>query len=129
MTRIPKTLPVFVLQGHYGRWEDLTAEDSASEIKARLREYIDNEGGRYRVVRRRVPNPAYDEPPAPAARYKVVRSFRDRGSRRVIARDLTLEQAQAHCRDPETSSSTATGYAAVRRTATYGPWRDGYEQQ
>ena len=44
----------WVLQGNYGsRWEDLTAEESDSEIYARCREYRKNEGGSYRVVLRR----------------------------------------------------------------------------
>ncbi len=40
----------WVLQGNYGtRWEDITAEESDSEIYARCREYRRNEGGSYRV--------------------------------------------------------------------------------
>jgi len=62
--------------------------------------------------------------------YKIVRMyFRNRGSgNRVIARGLTLEEAQAHCSDPETSSRTATSAAAKQRTKTLGPWFDGYEE-
>ena len=59
--------------------------------------------------------------------YKIVRGY-FRGGRRVIKRGLTLEQAQAHCKDTETSSKTATGAAARRRTAQRGPWFDGYEE-
>lgn len=62
-------------------------------------------------------------------RYKIVRMYRDdRFKNRTIARGLTLKQAQAHCRDPETSSRTATGAAARRRTRERGPWFDGYER-
>jgi len=44
----------WVLQGNYGsRWEDLTAEESESEIFDRWRDYRENEGGSYRVVLRR----------------------------------------------------------------------------
>jgi hypothetical protein len=46
---------------------------------------------------------------------------------RIIKRGLTLEQAQSHCRSPESSSRTATSAAARRRTRTYGPWFDGYD--
>lgn len=61
------------------------------------------------------------------ARYDVVRFYRDRpGEEQVVARNLSLAEARAHCNDPETSSSTATNPAAVRRTKRYGPWFDGY---
>lgn len=59
--------------------------------------------------------------------YKVVRfyMYRPGYSRTIIAR-CTLAEAQAHCQDPETSSSTATSAAARRRTRRLGPWFDGY---
>ena len=57
--------------------------------------------------------------------YKVVRMY-FRGGKRTIATGLTLEEAQAHCRDTETSSKTATGAKAKRRTEIMGPWFDGY---
>ena len=61
-------------------------------------------------------------------RYNVVRMFqRDGSKRRTIKTGLTLEQAQVHCQDPETSSSTCKGAKARRRTAERGPWFDGYE--
>jgi hypothetical protein len=59
--------------------------------------------------------------------YKIVRMyFNDDFPTRTIKRGLTLEQAQAHCSDPETSSSTAKSSKARRRTAERGPWFDGY---
>ena len=59
--------------------------------------------------------------------YKIVRSyFRD--GKRTIKTGLTLEEAQAHCKDPETSSSTCTGAAGVRRMKQKGAWFDGYEE-
>lgn len=58
-------------------------------------------------------------------RYKIVRHF-FRGGKRTIESGLTLEQAQAHCDSPETSSGTCTTAAAKRRTAQRGPWFDGY---
>ena len=59
--------------------------------------------------------------------YRIVRFYFHRpGYSRTIARGLTLEQAQAHCSSPETSSSTATGPAARARTRRVGPWFDGY---
>lgn len=61
-----------------------------------------------------------------ATRYKIVRMY-FRGGRRVIERGLALEDAQAHCQDPETSSRTCQKAANRRRTAQRGPWFDGYE--
>jgi len=60
--------------------------------------------------------------------YRVVRFYFSRPgySRTIIAR-CTLAEAQAHCNDPETSSSTCTSTAGKRRTERYGPWFDGYD--
>ena len=60
--------------------------------------------------------------------YKVVRMYRDHPElRRTVKRSLTLEQAQKHCSDPETSSSTCQRWLGRHRTQIYGPWFDGYE--
>jgi hypothetical protein len=62
--------------------------------------------------------------------YRIVRFYqKDPDAREAITGGLTLEQAQAHCQDPETSWSTATGAKAVERTKRYGPWFDGYEEE
>lgn len=64
--------------------------------------------------------------------YKIVRHYFHavNGShRRVIARGLSLEQAQAHCHDPNTSSRTAYSAEARRRTKSRGPWFDGYDKE
>lgn len=62
--------------------------------------------------------------------YKIVRFYEDKDMHsETIATGLTLEQAQAHCEDPETSSRTATGKEARARTERYGRWFDGYEQE
>ena len=60
--------------------------------------------------------------------YKIVRFYEDPDiSARTIKRGLTLEQAQAHCQNPETSSITATGAAAARVTRrVMCRWFDGY---
>ena len=64
------------------------------------------------------------------ATYKILRFYkRDDLPTEVITRGLTLEQAQAHCQDPETSSSTATNELAVARTKRVGEWFDGYEME
>ena len=63
--------------------------------------------------------------------YKIVRFYRDNEdlNRTIVTRGLTLEQAQAHCNDPETSSSTCTNAEGLERTKKHGPWFDGYEEE
>lgn len=61
-------------------------------------------------------------------RYKIVRRY-FKGGKRTIETGLTLEQAQAHCNDPETSSYTCTGSKARARTKAKGDWFDGYEAE
>jgi hypothetical protein len=61
--------------------------------------------------------------------YKIVRQFFQDHRKRTIDTGLALEQAQQHCSDPNTSSTTATSAQATRRTAKYGPWFDGYEKE
>ena len=62
--------------------------------------------------------------------YKIIRFYFNReGYRRTIKKGLTLEQAQANCNDPETSSSTCTLPANVRRTKNLGPWFDAWTDQ
>ena len=61
--------------------------------------------------------------------YKIVRHYFDSDrSRRTIQRGLTLEEAQAHCRDPETSSSTCTSKAGKATTRRMGEWFDSIAQ-
>lgn len=61
--------------------------------------------------------------------YNIVRMYFDEGiPRRTIHRSVTLAEAQAHCNDPESSSSTVTGAVGRRRTRDLGPWFDGYEK-
>ena len=63
-------------------------------------------------------------------KYRIVRMYQTDGMRaQVIKRDLTLDEAQAHCKDPETSSSTCRNDAGQARTQRVGHWFDGYEQQ
>lgn len=64
------------------------------------------------------------------ATYKIVRYYENAGiRRRVIDTGLTLEQAQKHCNDPESSFATATGKTAKDRTRKVGPWFDGYVKE
>ena len=60
--------------------------------------------------------------------YKVVRHYFNTAATRTIATRLTLAEAQAHCKDPETSSKTATSSVAKARTRRMGPWFDGYQE-
>ena len=62
--------------------------------------------------------------------YRVVRFYDDPDHPRLILRrGLTLDEARAHCNDPETSASTATSPEARRHTAQHGAWFDGYENE
>ena len=58
--------------------------------------------------------------------YKVIRMYFN-GGKRVIKKGLTLEEAQSHCQDDETSSSTCTNSAGKARTKRLGAWFDGYD--
>jgi hypothetical protein len=62
--------------------------------------------------------------------YSVVRMYQsDAYDTEVIARGLTLGEAQAHCQNAETSSTTATSTEGIARTNERGPWFDGYEEE
>lgn len=63
--------------------------------------------------------------------YKIVRFYRDNAllNGDVRATGLTLEEAKAHCNDPETSSSTATSAEAREHTERYGEWFDGWDAE
>lgn len=61
--------------------------------------------------------------------YKVIRMYQGDHPTETIETGLTLEEAQAHCSDPETSSSTATTAEASERTDKFGAWFDGYEDE
>ncbi len=63
--------------------------------------------------------------------YKIVRVYAEESSRhfrRTIKSNLTLEEAQEHCGDPETSSSTCTRADRRRITEARGPWFDTYQE-
>ncbi len=69
--------------------------------------------------------------------YKIVRFFHGKPGRdghlqstkRTIETGLTLEQAQAHCSNPETSSTKCTSAAGHARTRKHGDWFDGYYEE
>lgn len=63
-------------------------------------------------------------------RYKIIRQhYHDSVEDRVLATGLTLKEAQAHCKDKETSSKSATTPEARAYTAKYGPWFGGYADE
>ncbi len=55
--------------------------------------------------------------------YCIVRKF-FKAESRTIKEGLTLEEAQKHCEDPETSSSTCT-----HDPEPNGPWFDCYYEE
>ena len=65
--------------------------------------------------------------------YRIVRMFSNEGHifipSEVVKTGLTLEAARAHCKDPDTSSSSCTTDEGNRRTIRRGPWMDGYESE
>jgi hypothetical protein len=56
--------------------------------------------------------------------YKVERLYQDQLERKLIKTGLTLEEAKAHCQDPETSSSTCTNNTEPPER---GSWFDSYD--
>lgn len=61
------------------------------------------------------------------ATYKIIRNYLRDYPKRVVKRGLTLEEAQAHCRHPESASDTCMSAAGKARTRRMGPWFDGYD--
>jgi hypothetical protein len=55
MAYIRKTVDEYNVMGHYGHgWETLTSETTYSAAKAQVKCYRENEGGRYKIVIKRV---------------------------------------------------------------------------
>lgn len=64
------------------------------------------------------------------ARFRIIRNFKDPNELSVVIKTgLTLEDAQAHCRDKETCSRTCTSEESHAVTRQYGEWFDGYEDE
>lgn len=62
--------------------------------------------------------------------YKIVRYFANINiEQQIVEEGLTLEEAQEHCNDPESSSRTCTTEDGELLTHTYGPWFDGYTEE
>ena len=64
------------------------------------------------------------------ATYRIVRMYQNPSIvSEWIDTGLTLEEAQDHCKDPETSSKTATHIKHTTLTKIFGEWFDGYEEE
>ena len=61
--------------------------------------------------------------------YQIERFFYKKEDTEVIDTGLTLEEAQEHCKDPQTSSKTAIGPTLTTLTHLFGEWFDGYEEE
>jgi len=61
--------------------------------------------------------------------YNIVRFYQSAGIRsRLIETGLTLEQAQAHTNNLDSSSLTTTSKVGKDRTRKIGHWFDGYRK-
>lgn len=61
--------------------------------------------------------------------YNIVRFYQSAGIRsRVIEYGVTLERAQAHANDDNSSSYTTTTKVGKDRTRKIGHWFDGYRK-
>ena len=61
--------------------------------------------------------------------YQIVRFYQDPAKlTEIVGVVQTLEKAQGHCNDPQTSSQTATDPEALERTREFGEWFDGYRE-
>jgi hypothetical protein len=63
--------------------------------------------------------------------YVIKRFYRDDSdlNGEIIETGLTLEEARAHCKDPETSSGTCSTQEGLKRLREHGPWYDGYDEE
>jgi hypothetical protein len=64
----------------------------------------------------------------PTKKYKIVRFFA-LGDRHIIAENLSLNDAIAHCHDLESSSRTCTIRDLRKLTMIAGEWFDGFTEQ
>ena len=108
-----------------GGWDHIITEDTLEAAQEMLNDYDRNET----LVPHRIRKLAVKNPDA-VKTYKVIRMFEsDDYETEILARGLTLEEAQAHCNSPETSSSTAQSSEATARTFKFGRWFDGYNEE
>lgn len=60
--------------------------------------------------------------------FRIVRVFFEGYPDKTIKRGMTLQEARAWCKDPETNSSTAKSKKAQRLIEKYGEWYDGFAE-
>jgi hypothetical protein len=65
----------------------------------------------------------------PDATYRIIRHYKDDHPNKTMDTGLSLKEAQAWCKDPETSSSKCKEKKNVEHTEKYGAWFDGYEEE
>src|SRR4051812_42273024 len=89
----------------------------AAMAKAQTVETVERKPELRTLIKMQNGKPVYRlyEPSSPRC-YRIIR-FRFNGSKRTIRNNVTLEEAQAHCSRPDTSSHS-TGN---------GAWFDGYD--
>ena len=59
-------------------------------------------------------------------KYEIVRYYKE-GGQKVVRKNATLEEARAHCNNPETSSA-GTSARSRKITEEHGEWFDGYRE-
>lgn len=60
---------------------------------------------------------------------KIIRFYQGNYEREIVKTGLTLEEAQRHCQDWDSSSQTTTTDEGIQRTAEKGPWFEGYDDE
>ena len=61
-------------------------------------------------------------------KFRIVRVFFEGYPDKTIKRGMTLQEARAWCKDPETNSSTAKSKKAQSLLEKYGEWYDGFAE-
>ena len=61
--------------------------------------------------------------------YKIVRFYERDACEDIGIDGLTLEEAQAYCKDKEGSSKTCTTHSNKKRTELCGNWFEGYTEE
>lgn len=60
--------------------------------------------------------------------YSIIRFYQQQDEE-VVDTGLSLEDAQEHCNDDDTSSSTCTTEEGELRTEECGPWFEGFREE